>query len=102
MSLVVCWLMLLCLCHFATQREATQTKQKGHTIPSVSDLERVFEAIGRGLLVSVCGLLSFFTKQQHLVIQEQVSLHGLKPGQVLHLKSVNQSVISSVCLFIYH
>lgn len=53
---------------------------------TVSDLERVLEAVGRGLVVSVSGLLSFLTEQQHLVIEEQMPLHGLKPGQVLHLE----------------
>lgn len=36
--------------------------------------------------MSVVGLLPLLTEQEHLVIQEQVPLHGLKPGQVLHLQ----------------
>lgn len=35
----------------------------------------------------VGGFIPLLTEQQHLVIQEQMPLHGLEPGQVLHLKA---------------
>lgn len=47
----------------------------------------MFETVGRGLLLTICGLFSFLTEQQDLVVQEEVPLHGFKPGQVLHLQS---------------
>lgn len=52
----------------------------------LSNLERVFEAVGWSLLVSFGGLIPLLTEQKHLVIKKQVSLHGLEPCQVLHLK----------------
>lgn len=52
----------------------------------VLNLERVLEAVGRILLVSVSGFIPLLAEQEHLVIQEQMPLHGLEPGQVLHLK----------------
>ena len=72
---------------------------------SLSDLESVFEAVGRGLVMPVSGLLSLLAEQQHLVVQEQVSLHGLEPGQVLHLKPSQRSAtsclsVSLVCLYV--
>lgn len=32
------------------------------------------------------GFLPLLAEQKHLVIQEEMPLHGLEPGQVLHLK----------------
>lgn len=52
----------------------------------VSNLERVLEAVGGILLVSVSGFIPLLAEQEHLVIQEQMPLHGLESGQVLHLK----------------
>lgn len=46
----------------------------------------MFEAVGRTLLVSVGGFVPLLAEEEHLVIQEQVPLHGFEPGQVLHLK----------------
>lgn len=73
-----------------------------HAVPY---LERVLEAVGRGLLVPVAGLLPLLTEQQHLVVEEQVPLHWLEPGQVLHLRTgqpVNPSIRSSIHLSIHH
>lgn len=47
----------------------------------------MFETVGRALLLTIGGLVSFLTKQQYLVVQEEVPLHGFEPSQVLHLKS---------------
>lgn len=54
---------------------------------SASNLERVLEAVGRTLLVAVSGFIPLLAEQKHLVIEEQMPLHGLEPGQVLHLKA---------------
>lgn len=45
----------------------------------------MLEAVGRRLLVALPVLLPPFTEEQGLLVQEQVPLHGLKPGQVLDL-----------------
>lgn len=67
--------------------------------------------------MAFAGLLPLLAEEQHLVIEEQMPLHGLKAGQVLHLEpkqrvvwvtvslSVCQSIMqhpSIICLSIYH
>lgn len=47
--------------------------------------ERVFEAVRWRFLVALAVLLPPLTEQQRLLVQEQMPLHGLEPGQVLHL-----------------
>lgn len=44
----------------------------------------MFEAVGRRFLVALAVLLPPLAEQQGLVVQEQVPLHGLESGQVLH------------------
>lgn len=53
--------------------------------PVCAYTEGVFEAVRRSFLVALPVLLSPLTEEQGLLVQEQVSLHGLKPGQVLDL-----------------
>ncbi len=45
----------------------------------------MLEAVRRSLLVALPVLLPPLAEEQGLLVQEQVPLHGLKPGQVLHL-----------------
>lgn len=45
----------------------------------------MFEAVRRRLLVALPVLLSPLAEEQGLLMQEQVPLHGLEPGQVLYL-----------------
>lgn len=52
---------------------------------SWSHLERVLEAVGGGFLVALCCLVALLAKEEHLVVQEDVPLHGLEARQVLHL-----------------
>lgn len=51
----------------------------------VAHAQRLFEAVGRSLLVAFPVLLPPLAEEQRLLVQEQVSLHGLEPRQVLHL-----------------
>lgn len=45
----------------------------------------MFEAVRWSFLVALPVLLSPLAEEQRLLVQEQVPLHGLKPGQVLDL-----------------
>lgn len=45
----------------------------------------MFEAVRRSFLIALPVLLSPLTEEQGLLVQEQVPLHGLEPGQVLDL-----------------
>lgn len=45
--------------------------------------ERVFEAVRWSFLVTLPVLLSPLAEEQRLLVQEQMPLHGLEPGQVL-------------------
>lgn len=45
----------------------------------------VFEAVGGRFLVALAVLLPPLAEEQGLLVQEQVPLHGLEAGQVLHL-----------------
>jgi len=47
--------------------------------------EGVFEAVRRSFLVALPVLLPPLAEQQGLLVQEQVPLHGLKPGQIFDL-----------------
>lgn len=58
-----------------------------------SHLERVLEAVGRALLLPIGRLLPLLAEEQHGVVQEEVPLHGLEPGQVLHLQPERPSEI---------
>lgn len=46
----------------------------------------MLEAVGRTLLVSLSRFFPLLAEQKHLVIEEEMPLHGLEPGQVLHLE----------------
>lgn len=46
--------------------------------------QRLFEAVGRSFLVALAVLLPPLAEEQSLLVQEEVSLHGLETSQVLH------------------
>lgn len=52
---------------------------------AVAHIERVFEAVRWSFFISLAILLPLLAKEQGLLMQEQMPLHGLKPGQVLDL-----------------
>lgn len=45
----------------------------------------MLEAVRRSFLVALPVLLPPLAEEQRLLVQEQVPLHGLEPGQVLYL-----------------
>lgn len=53
--------------------------------PKRTYAERVFEAVRRSLFVTFAVFLPPLAEEQGLLVQEQVPLHGLEAGQVLHL-----------------
>lgn len=53
--------------------------------PKQTYTEGVFEAVGRSFLVTFAALFPPLAEEQGLLVQEQVPLHGLESGKVLHL-----------------
>lgn len=49
-----------------------------------TNLQTVLEAVGGRLVRAVAVLLPAFAEQQHALVQEEVSLHGLEASQLLH------------------
>lgn len=49
-----------------------------------TDLQTVFEAVGRRLVAAVAVLLPALAEQQGPLVQEEVALHGLEASQLLH------------------
>lgn len=49
-----------------------------------TDLQTVFEAVGRRLIAAVAVLLPALAQQQGPLVQEEVALHGLEASQLLH------------------
>lgn len=59
-------------------------KTHTHTRARGTDLQTVFEAVGRRLVAAVAVLLPALAQQQGPLVQEEVALHGLEASQLLH------------------
>lgn len=58
--------------------------KKKRTHKHSTDLQTVFEAVGRRLVAAVAVLLPALAQQQGPLVQEEVALHGLEASQLLH------------------
>lgn len=59
-------------------------KKNTHARARGTDLQTVFEAVGRRLVAAVAVLLPALAQQQGPLVQEEVALHGLEASQLLH------------------